>query len=375
MKLLHTADWHLGLSLNGKSMLEDQEAILADLCRVVREEQIDLLLLAGDVFDRAVAGAEAIELYDRTITTLCLDLGCQIVAIAGNHDGASRLASCSALLRQGGFHIAGKARLPLLPVEWEDVAVWPLPYFTIEDARSCFPHQTLTDYNQAMAAFLSTITPIPGKRNILVSHCFAAGAITSESDRAAVVGGSSQVAPALFEPFDYVALGHLHRMQRAGTKGMYSGTPLPYSFAEVGQVKSVLLLDTEDPEFLPRPIPLVPLRGMQQVTGRWEELLIAAQTDPHPDDYIKVEMTDAYAGLDKLERFRAIYPNLLSLVGKPLQLEGERSSLTAEQLETFTPEEILTQFCRELGDFEPDAQQLGWFTQAREKWEREEGVQ
>ena len=361
MRILHTSDWHLGIQLCGVSLLEEQRRMVECLVRTVGEQKVDAVVIAGDVFDHAVARPEAIALYTDAMTSLCRDCGVPVLLCAGNHDGAARLAACGALLRESGLYIAGSLSAGLEPVVLGDAAFFLLPWFSADQVRYLYPDARARTLSEAMAAVCERMQsrfPAGGK-NVLVAHCFVGGAQVSESDRAAVVGGASQVAADAFAGFDYVALGHLHRAQNPGPNLRYSGSPLKYSFAEAGHKKSFTLLDTETMEV--SELPVKAGRDLRVLSGPFEELMEGWDAS---GDYLKIELTDVSAGMEKLELLRERYPNLLLLTGKPLPALGRADSLTVEELTTLSPRDLVTRFCLEVAGEEPDEEQLGWFDEA-----------
>ena len=370
MRILHTSDWHLGIALHGVPLLEDQREMVARLIETVRAEKIDAVVAAGDLFDHAVARPETIGLYNDAMVALCRDCRVPVLVIAGNHDGAARLASCSVLLREAGLYVSGRLTDPVEPVVIGSAAFFLLPYFNTEEARYLYPPEQIRGYSDAMAAVTKRMRDrfLPGRCNILAAHCFACGAEVSESDRAAAVGGASQVDPSVFEGFDYVALGHLHRAQQFGA-ARYSGSPLAYSFSEAGQEKSFTIFDTDDGSV--REIPVAPRRMLRVLSGEFDRVYEAAQLDERREDYLKIELTDCYAGLEKLELFREIYPNLLLLTGRAAQMEENAGSLTVEELSHMGPRELVTRFCTEVAGEAPDEEQLAWFDEAARETEGE----
>ena len=219
MKFLHTSDWHLGMTWRGGiSYRKDQEFMIRQICRIAAEEQVDGILLAGDIFDKSIASQEALELYDEAMTEICNGLRIPVYLIAGNHDGAQRIAQCSALLEKSGLYIAGALTGKPQKVRNGDVDIYLLPWISTDKVRSVFPEQaekvlSMEDaYRIVLDRYRADFTP--GQKNILVAHAFIVNAQTSESDRAAEVGRATMVSASVFEGFDYVALGHLHGPQR-----------------------------------------------------------------------------------------------------------------------------------------------------------------
>ena len=369
MKILHTSDLHLGLRLHGVSLLEEQRAMVDSLLETAGREQVGAVLISGDVFDRAVSPPEALRLYNRLVTGLCGELGIPTVIIAGNHDGAERLAACNRLLEGAGLYIRGRLGEQREPIRVGDCVIHTLPFFNGDEARALFPQEELHSTAQAMAYLCGREDCSSEGFHVLMAHCFVGGAALSESDRAAAVGGASQVPAGAFAGFDYVALGHLHRSQEVAPGVRYSGSPLQYSFGEWRQAKSVSLVDTEDGSV--REIPVPAARELRVVTGPLEELLEAARRDPRREDYLKVELTDCVPTMERVELFRAEYPNLLLVTGRQSQQAGEDGGITVEELERMSPEDLVRRFCREVLEEETDEETMAWFRQAVQAVEKE----
>lgn len=371
MKIIHTSDWHLGISLHNASLIEEQKSYVDFLVNVVKEKNIDAVMIAGDIFDHSVSSAEAISLYNEAVTKLCNEIGVPVIISAGNHDGAARLASCNELLKKAGLYIFGKLSKELSFVELDNVKIHVLPYFNTDEVKSLFPEEKIISYSDAMNCLINNIKLNfnPGKKNILMSHCFVSGSVLSESDRSAMVGGTSVVPSEAFEGFDYVALGHLHKAQNRGYNIRYSGSPLKYSFSEAEHKKSITLLSIDD-EITIEELEVLPLRETRVIKGTFDELLSIAENDNCNEDYIKIEMTDRYADMEAVELFRNYYPNLLNISGK--MNETEESELTVEELYNLSPDDILEKFYKEVTGMELTNEQKNIFLEAMSVVENEE---
>ena len=247
MIFLHTSDWHLGAAAGEKDLIEDQRFFIDEICRIVREKNVDAVLIAGDVYDRSVPSGAAIGLYDYAMDRLCRELGVKVFTIAGNHDSAERLASCGSLLNKAGLYVLGAARREPTSVMLGNAQVFLLPWITEEKIKSLYPEeqsqiQSLTDAYRAAADHMREVFA-PGKRHIVLTHAFLTNAETSTSDRAAEIGFAAQVPASVFDGFDYVALGHIHKPQSVNAAIRYSGSPMPYSFGK------------EERYSIPRPCP------------------------------------------------------------------------------------------------------------------------
>lgn len=367
MKILHTADWHLGKSVMGCSMLPEQEHFIDEFFSAVDAERPDAVVIAGDVFDRQVPPVEAVRLFSRAVGELCSKRHIPTAVIAGNHDGADRLAVYSDLLRQSGLYISARPfDTPPVLVESADGPVYLhlLPYFDAAAARDALAREDIRGQNAAFSAVMERVRPVPGARNVLVAHCFAAGGATCESESPLSVGGSDEVDPALFSGFDYVALGHLHGPQRVGANGAYSGSPLKYSFDEEHQKKSLAVAELGSDGVFTRRLAIAPLRDMRTITGKIADLLAAAQDDPHRGDYIYANLTDDRPVYEPMALLRELYPNALGLHPGWLDLTpggGERAALK-EGLRTGAGDRLLYgEFLRQVCGIEPQADELSLF--------------
>jgi exonuclease SbcD len=374
MKLIHTSDWHFGMNLGTGSYAEDQRYFLERLYELIREEQAEALLLAGDIYDSSVVSAEAIGLYNEAMTKLCLDLNVRVIAIAGNHDSAPRLASCRELLRGAGLHISGRIERDPRPVLLDGgrVAVYSIPFFTRDEVVALLPEkkESIRNTETAMLAYCDHIREnMEGsRRNIVLSHSLIVGSELSESDRSARVGFATAVSKDVFKGFDYVALGHIHKPQAIENHIRYSGSPLKYSFgAEETQEKGVVVIDTDTMDI--RFVPIAPLRERRSVEGTYAEIM--AREDIR-EDYLRLYVTDKYAGLDLIGALREKFPYLLEVYGKSLSEEGQLSALSVEELETLNEEDIMMKFLAESFTAEPTENQLALFREVL-AWSREEG--
>lgn len=318
MRLLHTSDWHLGRQLHGVSLLPDQAEVLGQIVDIVRQEEVDLVVIAGDIYDRAVPPSEAVELLGDTLRTLCVDLATPVVMIAGNHDGPERLGFAAELLGGAGLHIAGPLRETLSPLRFSadgvTCDVFCLPYAGPVTVRQVL-NEPVTTHEEAMAALLQRVEQqrTPGRPTLVMAHCFVDGGEESDSERPLSLGGADRVPAELFRPYTYAALGHLHRPQQRGSEHIrYSGSILKYSFSEVAQQKSVTLVDINaDGDVHIEERELRPLRELRVLEGPLETLLAQGESDTRNADFICARLTDTEALLDVMGKLRSVYPNVL----------------------------------------------------------------
>ena len=374
MKLIHTSDWHLGMPLGTGSYAEDQRYFLNQLYELIEQENVGAVLLSGDVYDSSVANAEAIGLYNEAVTKICLELHCPMIVIAGNHDSAARLSSCRELLKASGLYVTGRLTRDLQPVllDGGKVAVYSLPFFGKEEVVALFPEKKgeIRSQETAMLVLCDHIreTMDKGRKNIILSHALIVSAELSESDRSARVGFATAVSKDVFAGFDYAALGHIHKPQMISDSIRYCGSPLKYSFgSEENQEKGVVLIDTDTmtQTFVAFP----PLHERRTVTGTLAE--ITAREDIR-EDYLKLHVTDRYAGLDLLSQLRERFPNLLELSGMAIA-EGESvSALSVEELQTMDETDIMEKFMAENFGYDLTEDQRALFAEVL-AWSREEG--
>lgn len=352
MIFLHTSDWHLGATEGEYDLLEDQRFFIDEICRIIRERQVDAVLLAGDVYDRSVASAAAIRLYDYAMNRICREFNTKVLTIAGNHDSAERLSSCGQLLEKAGLYISGAAEREPKVVSFDDAEVFLLPWITEEKVRSLYPEEreligSLTDAYRVVTGHMRDRFS-PDKKHIVVSHAFITNSETSTSDRAAEIGFATQVSADVFDGFDYVALGHIHKPQDVNARIRYCGTPMPYSFGkEETQVKSVTLLDTETmaQEIIPLPL----LHKRTTFTGTYEELLNPICPEEEKNGYVRLNVTDTAIGLELLSKLKQVYPHPLVVSGKVYEGDETTITLTMEELEQMEndPRQVFKSFCRE----------------------------
>lgn len=318
MKFIHLSDLHIGKRVNEFSMLEDQRYILAQILSLIEQEQADGVFLAGDLYDKPVPPAEAVQVFDSFLTGLA-SLEAAVFAVSGNHDSPERVAFGSRLLSSRGVHLSpvydGTVDKVSMADAYGEVVVYLLPFIKPAAVRHVFGAEDAVSYQDAVSAAVSHMEVDPGKRNVLVAHQFVAGASRCESEEVSV-GGLDQVDSSVFEPFDYVALGHIHSPQHVGRETIrYCGTPLKYSFSESGQQKSVTVVEFKEKGRIEiRELPLRPLRDMRRIRGSYLEVTARSfYQGTDTEDYVQVTLTDEEDVPDGLQKLRVIYPNLMRL--------------------------------------------------------------
>lgn len=328
MRIVHTADWHIGKIVNEFNMLEDQTYILDRMVAFLTEQRADVLIVAGDLYDRSVPSADAVAMLDRVFSRIVLEVGIPVLAVAGNHDSPERLDFGNSILAAGGLHIEGTPASPVQRVTLEDpygpVCFYLLPYLTPAHARALYPEAEIRTYDDAYDAMMKDILPSldQNQRNVLVGHGFfeylseGADATGALDESEVSVGGSDLVDAKRLSVFDYVALGHLHSPHRVGLDSIrYAGSLLKYAVDEAGQKKSVTLIELgEKGSSQITEHSLTPRRDLRIVEGRFSELMRREnQVGFSVEDYIFVHLTDEAPVMDAVARLRAVFPNILGL--------------------------------------------------------------
>lgn len=403
MKLIHLSDLHLGKRVNEFSMLEDQKYILYQILQRIDEETPHGVILAGDIYDKPVPPAEAVELFDEFLVNLSRrDL--QVFIISGNHDSAERLAFGGRLMEGSGIHFAPVFDAKVAPLHLEDelgtVDVFLLPFVKPanvrrayeaaavsrpgsapetagpEDATAGTPEDAddrntteIKTYTDAIRAAIACMEIDPAHRNVLVTHQFVTGALRSDSEETTLnVGDTDNVDAAVFSDFDYVALGHIHRPQNMGggsliteagdgsdqslsTAGFplirYCGTPLKYSFSEANHEKSITVVELGEKGYVSvRTIPLQPLRDMVELCGTYEELTAKSfyEDTTYPQDYVHITLIDEEDIPEAMGRLRVIYPYLMKLDYDNRRTRTSVQIEGASRMEEKTPKQLFSEF-------------------------------
>ncbi len=347
MKLLHTADLHIGKKIFELSMIEDQKYILNQIFEIAVRESVDALLIAGDVYDRSVPPTEAVTLLDDFLTK-CIEAKIPVIMISGNHDSPERVAFADRILEKRGLYIAGNYCEPLKTVTLED-AHGPVSFVCMPFVKPAVTGSVTSE--QAVAHMLSNLpmTMAVNHRHVLLTHFFVTGEqgetpelSASESD--VNVGGLDNVSAGLFQMFDYVALGHIHRPQHIGQGNVYyAGAPLKYSFSEALNEKSVNLVELGAPgDVKVSKIPLKPLREMRCIKGRLQELMnreVWESLGTAREDYVQATLTDTEELLDPIGTLRSVYPNVLQILLERNQLgEGQEYESSIHSVKKSTAE-------------------------------------
>ena len=357
MKILHSSDWHIGRQFHNHSLLEDQAHVLKQIVDYVRTQDVDALVIAGDIYDRSVPPATAVSLLDDVLNQICNQLQIPVVLIPGNHDSADRLNFGARQLKQAGLYIMGeltKINEPLQLVGKSGIKTnfYGIPYNDPEQIRNLFDCK-VSSYDEAHDYLVQIIkqSMIPDQINVLISHCFIDGSDSSESERPLSIGGADTVSYEPLTEFNYVALGHLHGPQFRGREHIrYSGSILKYSFSEQHHNKVVNLVEFNSSGVATiKALPLTPLRNMRILEGEMDSLIEQGKTDPHNQDYLMVRLTDTHAILNAMSQLREVYPNVLHLEKPGIMASGEQKMMSREQLKR-SEIEIFRDFFRQVSN-------------------------
>ncbi len=363
MKFIHTADWHLGKLLKEQSLTEDQEWLLMNqFLPLVDEEKPDVILLAGDVYDRSYPPEEAVELFDKMTEEIVGKRHIPFIVISGNHDSAERLAVASRLLRKQGLYIFGplnRLKPVILEDQWGQVAFLPLPYAEPARVRVLMNQMELDgaedihsyeEAEQKLSDILLGMLPEKNLRKIAIAHAFAAGGQSSESERPLSIGGYDQISDSIFAPYDYTALGHLHRPQKtraASEKIQYSGSLMRYSFDEVNQKKGVIVGNIDEAGQVTTVFhDLIPRYQVRKLTGNFADLM--SDEAESSDDYLQIRLTDEEPVLDAMPKLHQKYPHALG-VEQDMGYKEDSGDRNIE-LEQMSDQDIFKEFAHHFRD-------------------------
>lgn len=369
MRILHTADWHLGRQLHGVSLIEDQACALEQFFDAIRQYKPDCVIVAGDIFDRALPPVEAVRLFDETLSRLRSDYQGPVIFIAGNHDSPERIDYGSRLFESNGIYIRGSFTKAPAVVKLDDkhgkVDLVLIPYLEAPVARQILGDDAIQTQEEAIKAACYEALKVSraGARRVAVAHAFVDGGKESESERPLLVGGSGRVPAAVFDDYSYVALGHLHEPQQISRPGVrYSGSLCKYSFSEASHQKSFSLVDlAADGGVTIEEFPLSYRRDVRRLRGSFAELMKGEGGGL--EDYILAEITDTGAIIDAMNQLRAVYPNILQI--RRINLERMIDSAASERMDLkTTPLEMFSRFLKHVTGDEAEAAHLSAFEKA-----------
>ena len=346
MRFLHIADLHLGKQMNDLSLLPDQQYILDQIVSIAQNEQADAVLIAGDVYQRSSPQAEAMALFDSFVSRL-VSLGKQVFVISGNHDSALRVSYFASLIKSSGVYVteAFDGTLQSVPLQDRDgeIVVWMLPFLRPSQVKRKLPEEKITTYQDAVEAVLRQTPVDPKKRNILLCHQFITGCETSDSEERAV-GGLDNIDAAVFDAFDYVALGHIHKPQKVLRDTLrYAGSPLKYSFFEASHKKSVAIVDVlEKGNIAVRTAPLYPLHDVRLIEGKMDDLMRM----PYSEDYVWVTVHDELPPPDARVTLSVNFPNMMKFSIVNSRTKYDVDVLATQGMERKSVYELFSDFYR-----------------------------
>lgn len=374
MKIVHTADWHLGKLVQGIYMTEDQRYILRSFIDEMKDIQPDVILVAGDLYDRSIPPTEAVQLLDDTLNELVLTLGIPVIAIAGNHDSASRIDFASSLMERSGLHMVGKWHQDSQAIRLKDaeglVDFWPVPFMDPSEVRFEFEDDTIRTHQQAMERIIASITEKmdPSIRNVFVGHAFVTKGgeqleNDSEGERPLSIGGTECIDAALFMPFDYAAFGHLHGAHFVlDEKIHYAGSPLKYSISEQKHKKGYLVIELSSEQCTVQKNLLMPKRDMRAIEATMADLL----THERNEDYVFVTLLDEQPVLSPMEKVRKVYPNAMHVTRKMIYLEREDTENNVQK-QQMSDTELFEAFYKEMEQKDVSASTKALFEQLLEE--------
>ncbi|EOH98963.1 exonuclease SbcCD, D subunit [Enterococcus moraviensis ATCC BAA-383] len=364
MRFLHTADWHIGKKLHGYDLLEEQVDAFQQILAIAKNEEVDAIVVAGDLYDRSVPSVEAIEVFNQMIVEMNLQEKFPVLAISGNHDSSTRLETGGPWFVQSDFHLNTRLDQAFQPVEMGNTQFFLLPYFEPISARLFFDNEEIRTIEQAMQEVIKKMKEQfkPDMAHVLVSHFFVAGSEKSDSETKLMVGGLDTVPLSLLESFDYVALGHLHgKNALQAENARYSGSPLKFSLSEMNQKKGVWIVDTQPSETTFEFKELTPLRDVKQIEGGFKELTSQTFYDSiNRENYLHIQLTDRAVIPNMMNQLRKIYPRVIGVERLFGREERQKQTETKKEVKTLAPVELVDQFFSEVTGESLTQQQQRW---------------
>ncbi len=379
MKLLHTADWHIGRRLHGFDLTDEQQNAFDQIERIAQAEQVDGMIIAGDLYDRRLPSEASVAMVDEMLQKLNLVDQLPIYAVSGNHDSATRLATGTPWFKSTQLYLHTELSQAFNPVELADTQLFLCPYFEPFDAQQYFKDDSLQHLDQAFKRVVLEMKKKfdPAKKHLLVAHFFAAGSSTTDSETNLTVGGLAAVPTDLLTDFDYVALGHLHGKDALQTPTVrYSGSPVKFSLSEANQEKGVWIVDTEKSPVALTFKPITPIHDVKQVTGSFDELMASADDESiDHENYVGITLTDKQPIPNVMARLRDVFPRIVTLVRADgfeaqVRYQGESS----QQIRQKSPMALLGDFYQKIAKEPLSPQQEKWAKTAL-KAAHEEGTQ
>ena len=376
MKLMHLSDLHLGKRVYEFSMYEDQKYILSQILDIADKEQVQAVMICGDIYDKQIPPAELVQLFDDFLTKLSVRK-LPVFIISGNHDSAERLSFGARLMEQSGVcfseTFSGKIQTYQLQDENGSLNLYLLPFLKPTIVRQAFPEAEIGSYQDAVAYALQQVKPDESQRNILMAHQFVTGAHRSESEEI-LVGGLDNIDASVFSAYDYVALGHIHTPQKVGRETIrYCGTPIKYSFSEAAKDKSVTIVElAEKGKVQIQEHILKPLHDLREIRGTYEELTARKNyADTDVEDYLHITLTDEEDIMDVMDKLHTIYPNIMKLDYDNLRTRNSNHISGVDPLQEKSPAELFEAFYQLQNNQNMTVQQKEYIAQMIDKiWEQ-----
>ena len=386
MRIFHMGDWHIGKLVNGFYMTEDQKYVIKQLYKAIEEKKPDVIIIAGDLYDRSIPPVQAVELLNDALRKIVKDLNTKVIALAGNHDSNERIGFASSLLYDSGLYMVGSLKNKIEKITLEDesgkVNFYPIPYADVPYVRDLFKDENIKTYDLAMERIISEIHKDfnDAERNVAIAH----GYVTqikdddyelleeSDSEKPLSIGGTDYINSKHFEKFNYTALGHLHGPQKVGCdKIRYSGSLMKYSFSEVNQRKGITIVDLdEDGNTHIEIYDLKPRRDFRIKIGTLEEVLKSYDKDKeNNEDYIKVILKDKGELLDPMAKIRSVYPNVMELTREERAIRGG-SRTVATNIKERSKMSLFKSFYKDIMDEDCEEEALNIMERVMESAER-----
>lgn len=323
MKVIHTADWHLGRILNGKQLLEDQRYVLDQFINQMKEEKPDIIVIAGDLYDTTYPGKDTIKLFEETISKLNIDLKIPIILISGNHDGKERLNYGASWFEHSNLYIRTKLENMTQPIRINGINFYTLPFATVAEVQHYFKDDSIQTHQQVLDKCITSMSEIlqPQDINVLIGHLTVQGGKTSDSERPLTIGTVETVERKSFNIFDFVMLGHLHHPFSINEDTIkYSGSLLQYSFSEVGQPKGYRVVKfNQKNDIQDYFVPIEPLRKLEIVTGDYQDVIQEKVNVSNKNNYIHFKLRNMSHITDPIINLKQIYPNTLALTNETFE--------------------------------------------------------
>lgn len=371
MKFAHLGDLHIGKRVNDFLMLKDQEYVFEQIINIIKDEGVDNVCIAGDVYDKQVPSLEAVALFDDFLTKLSnLEVG--IYIISGNHDSVERLSFAGKLLEKSNVYLAGmyngQVEKKIVSDRFGDINIYMLPFVKPIHVKKYFPDVEISDYNQAVKHVIDNTEIDTNMRNVLIAHQFVTGANVCDSEELSI-GGLENIAASIFDNFDYVALGHIHGAQKVSRETLrYSGTPLKYSFSEINHKKSMTIFEMKEKGNIDiKLVELKPLHNMRKIEGTYEEITLKDNyINTDTTDYMQIILKDEEDVIDAIGKLRSIYPNIMKLEYDNLRTRKNNGIDISEKIEEKTPMDLFKELYEMQNNQEMSEEQVEYMQEIME---------